>query len=332
MPEGLQADTPAAEVCPPVRGQPGSLLPVARPARGEPGAAGRRVGPLYRWACPGPPTTGSCGAWRRVGAWCGRRWVTGQRVTAPAQAVVVTFKPHHLELRHRLLTWTMIDEDVVYLPPPSVQRILREEGLRQAWERGQRGTRNKPPPSERVPAVGPAFLEGGGAKVLPPRVPGRFQPLRAGLGGSCAEWTGRAASPWLRSPPWKPCPRRIGSAPRSRGTTAAPLSAGAPAGCSTRKGWDAHGSTGRPGPHTRLQPPNCLLVGLNPSHREVLPGVNTLPQEGRPRGTEGGTRAARPTKCTWLPRDPEPPPAPTKRIRRTCVPTAGTDTGFRRAG
>jgi len=30
--------------------------------------------------------------------------------------------------------------------------------------------------------------------------------------------------------------------------------------------------------------PDCVLVGLNPSHRVVLPGVSTLPQEGRLRG------------------------------------------------
>jgi len=72
------------------------------------------------------------------------RPVAVHRITPEERAAVVAFKQKRPELRHRPLAWTMIDEDVAYLSPSSVYRILSEEGLLQPWERGQRGTGKKP--------------------------------------------------------------------------------------------------------------------------------------------------------------------------------------------
>lgn len=65
-------------------------------------------------------------------------------ITAEERAAVVAFKLKHPELRHRALAWTMVDEDVAYLSPSSVYRILSEEGLLEPWQRKQRGTGRKP--------------------------------------------------------------------------------------------------------------------------------------------------------------------------------------------
>jgi putative transposase len=72
------------------------------------------------------------------------RPVAVHRVTPEERAAVVAFKLKHPELRHRPLAWTMIDEDVAYLSPSSVYRILSEEGLLEPWERSKRGTGKKP--------------------------------------------------------------------------------------------------------------------------------------------------------------------------------------------
>jgi putative transposase len=60
-------------------------------------------------------------------------------VTAEERAAVVAFKRKHPELRHRALAWTMVDEDVAYLSPSTVYRILKEAGLVSAWELKERG-------------------------------------------------------------------------------------------------------------------------------------------------------------------------------------------------
>lgn len=73
------------------------------------------------------------------------RPVAVHAVTPEERAAVVAFKLQHPELRHRPLTWTMIDEDVAYVSASSVYRILSEEGLLQPWERKKRGMGKKPP-------------------------------------------------------------------------------------------------------------------------------------------------------------------------------------------
>ena len=49
----------------------------------------------------------------------------------------------HTALRHRELAWRMIDEDVAYLSPSTVYRILRAENLVCPWRRRQKRSREK---------------------------------------------------------------------------------------------------------------------------------------------------------------------------------------------
>lgn len=86
------------------------------------GALGVRVSTYYRRIRPAPI--------RPVQ----RRIVLGAVLPAERQAVI-EFARRHRELRHRALTWTMIDEDVAYLAPSTVYRVLREEGLVAPWVR-----------------------------------------------------------------------------------------------------------------------------------------------------------------------------------------------------
>lgn len=47
---------------------------------------------------------------------------------------VIEYALAHPNLRHRVLAWKMVDEDVVCLSPSTVYRILREVGLIKRWE------------------------------------------------------------------------------------------------------------------------------------------------------------------------------------------------------
>jgi len=49
----------------------------------------------------------------------------------------------HTELRHRELAWRMIDEDVAYLSPSTVYRILRESNLVCPWKRRSKRRREE---------------------------------------------------------------------------------------------------------------------------------------------------------------------------------------------
>jgi len=51
---------------------------------------------------------------------------------------VVRFALEHPNPRHRELAWRMVDDDVAYVSPSSVYRILREEGLMPTWPPGRR--------------------------------------------------------------------------------------------------------------------------------------------------------------------------------------------------
>jgi transposase InsO family protein len=89
------------------------------------------------------------------------RWRSGRRETdlsprAPSahailpseRRAVIDYALRYPNLRHRELAWRMIDEDVAYLSPSTVYRILAEEGLirqrqdeeRRAEEKGDRPT------------------------------------------------------------------------------------------------------------------------------------------------------------------------------------------------
>ena len=53
------------------------------------------------------------------------------------------FACRHTELRHRELAWRMIDEDVAYLSPSTVYRILREGNLVCPWRRRSKRRREE---------------------------------------------------------------------------------------------------------------------------------------------------------------------------------------------
>ncbi len=74
----------------------------------------------------------------------GPRPVSVHTVTAEERAAVIAFKRLHPELRHRALAWTMVDEDVAYVLPSTVYRILSEAGLIEPWNRSKRGTGQLP--------------------------------------------------------------------------------------------------------------------------------------------------------------------------------------------
>ena len=48
---------------------------------------------------------------------------------------MITYARKHTELRHRELAWRMVDEDVAYLSPSTVYRVLKEANLVCPWRR-----------------------------------------------------------------------------------------------------------------------------------------------------------------------------------------------------
>ncbi len=62
----------------------------------------------------------------------------------PAEKVKVKeYALKHTELRHRELAWRMVDEDVAYLSPSTVYRILKGENLVQPWRRRSKRRREE---------------------------------------------------------------------------------------------------------------------------------------------------------------------------------------------
>lgn len=79
--------------------------------------------------------------WLREEAWA--KTLPGEPIR-PVQAhealpdekeVVLTYARRHPELRHRELAWRMVDEDVAYLSPSTVYRILKAQNLVCPWRR-----------------------------------------------------------------------------------------------------------------------------------------------------------------------------------------------------
>ncbi len=59
------------------------------------------------------------------------------------KAAVVDYARKHAELRHRELAWRMVDEDVVYLSPSTVYRILKTAKLVCPWRRRTKRNREE---------------------------------------------------------------------------------------------------------------------------------------------------------------------------------------------
>lgn len=97
------------------------------PARRTLGALGIARGSYYRWL--------------REEAWAKERPTVTLPPVSPYEALseekqaVLTYARKHPELRHREMAWRMVDEDVVYLSPSTVYRILKEANLVCPWRR-----------------------------------------------------------------------------------------------------------------------------------------------------------------------------------------------------
>jgi putative transposase len=74
-------------------------------------------------------------------AWPKQRPVSPAPPVPPYEALseekqaVIAYACKHPELRHRELTWRLVDEDVAYVSPSTVYRILREAELVCPWRR-----------------------------------------------------------------------------------------------------------------------------------------------------------------------------------------------------
>jgi putative transposase len=84
--------------------------------------------------------------WLREEAWSRAalvRPVQAYEALEEEKAAVRAFACRHTELRHRELAWRMIDEDVAYLSPSTVYRILRESDLVCPWKRRSKRRREE---------------------------------------------------------------------------------------------------------------------------------------------------------------------------------------------
>jgi putative transposase len=88
--------------------------------------------------------------WLREKSWA--KTAEGQQPVRPVQwyealpeeqAAVREYACRHTELRHRELAWRMVDEDVAYLSPSTVYRILRASNLVCPWRRRSKRRREE---------------------------------------------------------------------------------------------------------------------------------------------------------------------------------------------
>jgi putative transposase len=79
--------------------------------------------------------------WLKEEAWARARTAKASVPVSPYEALteekqaVLTYARRHPELRHRELAWRMVDEDVAYLSPSTVYRVLKEANLVCPWRR-----------------------------------------------------------------------------------------------------------------------------------------------------------------------------------------------------
>jgi putative transposase len=87
--------------------------------------------------------------WLRTEAWAGQRPGPPPRPVQAYEALeeekraARAYACRHTELRHRELSWRMIDEDVAYLSPSTMYRILREGNLVCPWRRRKKRRREE---------------------------------------------------------------------------------------------------------------------------------------------------------------------------------------------
>jgi putative transposase len=87
--------------------------------------------------------------WLREEAWARAlpaepvRPVQAYEALAEEKEAVLDYARGHPELRHRELAWRMVDEDVVYLSPSTVYRILKTANLVCPWRRRKKRLREE---------------------------------------------------------------------------------------------------------------------------------------------------------------------------------------------
>ena len=79
--------------------------------------------------------------WLKEEAWAKQRLADPPSPVPPYEALseekqaVIRYARQHPELRHRELAWRMVDEDVAFLSPSTVYRVLKEANLVCPWRR-----------------------------------------------------------------------------------------------------------------------------------------------------------------------------------------------------
>jgi transposase InsO family protein len=82
--------------------------------------------------------------WLKEEAWARRRPAEPPPAVSPYEALseekkaVIAYARKHPELRHRQQAWRMVDEDVAFLSPSTVYRILKQANLVCPWRRRAR--------------------------------------------------------------------------------------------------------------------------------------------------------------------------------------------------
>jgi transposase InsO family protein len=85
--------------------------------------------------------------WLKEEPWAKRLPAEPPKAVSPYEALseekqaVLAYARRHPELRHRELAWRMVDEDVAYLSPSTVYRILKEANLVCPWRRRAKRTK-----------------------------------------------------------------------------------------------------------------------------------------------------------------------------------------------
>lgn len=106
------------------------------PARRTLAALGVASRSYYRWLqeeawakqpAAGPPTP-----------------VSPYEALSEEKKAVVAYARKHPELRHREMAWRMVDEDVAYLSPSTVYRVLKESNLVCPWRRRSKRVKAEP--------------------------------------------------------------------------------------------------------------------------------------------------------------------------------------------
>lgn len=85
----------------------------------------------------------------RLEDWTGEVGVSPHAILPEEKQAVVAYALGHPKDGYRRLTWQMIDEDVAYVSPSSVYRILRDADLLYRWKRSERS--GEPPPEPTKP-------------------------------------------------------------------------------------------------------------------------------------------------------------------------------------